>query len=263
VPEGDTIHKIAEYMDAALRGDIVRSIKVHPGFGRSVAGVYRVSRVSSEGKHLFLTFDDGTQLRSHLGMYGSWHTYPPGARWRKPHRQASLILSTRTRDFVCFNAKEVQWLRVQGFRRADQHTRLGADLIRDGLDADDLLRRIREHLGPRTLLVDLLLDQRVAAGIGNVFKSEVLFLERRAPGIPLGDLDDDGLIALYRRATLLLAENVGGGARTTRFQADGRGRLWVYARRDLPCFVCGAPIRRALLGVQPRSTYWCESCQGS
>ncbi len=261
MPEGDTVHKLAEYLDDALRGRLLSDVRLHPAFGPSVCG-RRVECVFSEGKHLYLSFDDGTQLRSHLGMYGAWHSYPRGAAWRKPRRQASLVLGTSERDFVCFNAKEVQWLRVQGFRRADLGVRLGGDLIRDRLDPDELLRRIRAFATPQTLLVDLLLDQRIAAGIGNVYKSELLFLERRPPSGQIGQIDEAALLAIYRRAGELLADNVGGGPRTTRFTAHGDGGLWVYGRRDLPCWRCGAPIRRALLGVQLRSTYWCPRCQG-
>ncbi len=259
MPEGDTIHKLAEYLDAALRGRQVAAVRLHPAFGPSV-GARRVERVCSEGKHLFLSFDDGTQLRSHLGLYGAWHSYPRGATWRKSRRQASLVLSTAQQDFVCFNAKAVQWLRLHGFRRADQAARLGGDLIRDGLDPQDLLRRMRAFTTPRTQLVDLLLDQRIAAGIGNVYKSEVLFLDRQSPAGRVGQLEDRALLALYRRAGELLAENLGGGARATRVAPHGGG-LWVYGRRDLPCWRCRAPVHHALLGVKPRSTYWCPGCQ--
>jgi endonuclease-8 len=260
MPEGDTIHKVAEFLHAALGGRQVCAVRLHPAFGPSV-GARQVQRVASEGKHLLVTFDDGTQLRSHLGMYGAWHSYPRGAVWRKPRRQASLVLSTERHDFVCFNAKEVQWLRLHGFRRADQGVRLGADLIRDGLAPDELLGRVATFCAPATLLVDLLLDQRVAAGIGNVYKSEVLFLERQAPTRTVGELEPAVVLALYQRAAALLAENLGGGARTTRFADDGRGVLWVYGRRGLPCLRCGAPVRRESLGVRPRSTYWCPRCQ--
>jgi endonuclease-8 len=260
MPEGDTIHKVAEYLDAALRGRQLCAVRLHPAFGPSV-GARRVVRVSSEGKHLFLTFGDGTQLRSHLGMYGAWHRYPRGAPWRKPPRQASLVLSTERQDYVCFNAREVEWVCLHGFRRVDQGARLGGDLIRDGLDPGELLRRIQAFCPPPTLLVDLLLDQRVAAGIGNVYKSEVLFLERQPPSREIARLEAAALVALYQRAGALLADNVGGGARTTRRTMDGRGGLWVYGRRDRPCRRCGTAVRRAVLGAQPRSTYWCPRCQ--
>jgi endonuclease VIII len=260
VPEGDTIHKIAVFLDEQLRDRQVQRVQLRPVFGAS-SGPRQVLKVSSEGKHLFVTFDDGVQLRSHLGLYGSWHRYRRGEGWRKPTRQASIVIETESTEYVCFNAKEVQWLRVHGFPRVDQGNRLGPDLIKDGARMDDILRRVDALLSPDTAVVDLLLDQRIAAGIGNVYKSEVLFLERQSPGQRLRDLQPDIISALYRRASLLLRENLGGGRRTTRDNRDRRGRLWVYGRFELPCLCCGAPIRRARLGVNPRSTYWCEICQ--
>ena len=260
VPEGDTIHKIARYLDEQLRERVVLRVRLRPMFGAS-SGPGRVVCVRSEGKHLFVTFDDGRQLRSHLGMYGSWHRYGRGEGWRKPARQASIVLSTKDMDYVCFNAKEVQWLRVQGFERADQGNRLGPDLIDDGAETNDILRRIDALLSPDTTIVDLLLDQRIAAGIGNVYKSEVLFLERQSPSQRLRDLRVETISGLYRRAALLLRENLGGGPRATRRNLDGHGHLWVYGRFDLPCLRCGDKIRRVRSGVNPRSTYWCGNCQ--
>jgi len=260
LPEGDTIHKIAVFLDEALGGRQVLAVRLRPGLGAST-GPRRVLGVGSEGKHLFVTFDDGVQLRSHLGMYGSWHRYRRGEPWRKPARQASLVIETEDRSYVCFNAKEVQWLRVRGFERADRGNRLGPDLIRDLPEPADLVRRARALAGPGTGIVDLLLDQRVAAGIGNVYKSEVLFLEGCSPFLTLAQLDDALLAACYRRAAQLLSDNLGGGPRATRSDMDGRGHLWVYGRVGLPCLRCGAPVGRRRLGEMPRSTYWCDLCQ--
>lgn len=260
VPEGDTIHKIAVFLDRELRGNPVRRVWLRAAFGASI-GPRRVCRVSSEGKHLFVTFDDCRQLRSHLGLYGSWHRYRRGERWRKPARQACIVIETEVMVYVCFNAKEVQWLRSNGFERADHGHRLGPDLITDDLEADEIPRRAAALLSPETAIVDLLLDQRIAAGIGNVYKSEVLFLERQSPLQCLRDLRHEQILALYRHAALLLRENLGGGPRATRDDRDGRGRLWVYGRVDLPCLRCGTPVRRDTLGANPRSTYWCACCQ--
>ena len=261
MPEGDTIHKIAVFLDDQLRNRAVQRVRLRSVFGAS-CGPRKVAGVSSEGKHLFVTFDDGVQLRSHLGMYGSWHRYRRGEGWRKPMRQASIIIETERMDYVCFNAKEVQWLWLGGFERADQGNRLGPDLIKDGAEAEHILRRIDALLSPDTAIVDLLLDQRIAAGIGNVYKSEVLFLEQQSPRQRLRDLQPETIAALYRRASQLLRENLGGGRRTTRDNRDRRGRLWVYGRFDLACLCCGEAIQRASLGVNPRSTYWCGNCQG-
>lgn len=260
MPEGDTIHKLAEYLDAALAGTLLQSVRLRPMFGAS-SGPRRVSRVGSEGKHLYLTFDDGWQLRSHLGLYGSWHRYRAGQPWRKPAWQASIVLVGADADYVCFNAKEVQWLRQLGFARADRANRLGPDLIREPFDAARIHARAEALLSPDTLIVDVLLDQRLAGGIGNVYKSEVLFLEGCSPLLRLRQLADGALTALYRRAADLLGENLGGGPRATRSNLDLKGHLWVYGRFERPCLRCATPIRRARLGANPRSTYWCERCQ--
>jgi len=260
VPEGDTIHKIAVFLDEQLRDRYVQRVRLRPMFGAS-CGSRLVAGVGREGKHLFVTFDDGMQLRSHLGMYGSWHRYRRGEGWRRPMRQASIVIETACMDYVCFNAKEVQWLRARGFRRVDQGNRLGPDLIKDGARTDDILRRIDALLSPDTAVVDLLLDQRIAAGIGNVYKSEVLFLERLSPWQRLRHLEPGTVATLYRRASLLLRDNLGGGPRKTRDNGDRRGRLWVYGRYELACFCCGEAIQRVTVGVNPRSTYWCGSCQ--
>jgi endonuclease-8 len=261
MPEGDTITKVARFLDQALAGRPVWRIELHPSFGRS-CGEAGVETVQAHGKHLYLHLTDGRVLRSHLGLYGSWHRYRRGERWRKPRRQAAIRLEADGWDYVCFNAKEVEWLHADGFRLADQRARLGRDLIHEPLAPADALTRARRLLAPTAPLVDLLLDQRVAAGIGNVYKSEVLFLESCWPLLPVEALSDEALRRLFERAAELLAENLGGGPRTTRRARDRRGHLWVYGRRDQPCLRCGTGlIQRALVGKEPRSTYWCPRCQ--
>lgn len=260
MPEGDTVTKLARFLQHALAGTRVRAVRLHPAFGESI-GTGRVEEVSAQGKHLYLWFDDGRVLRSHLGLYGSWHRYRSGEQWRRPRRQLSILIETSDWDYLCFSAKEAEWLERSRFRLADQQHRLGADLIAQPLDAEELLRRARQMLAPETLLVDVLLDQRLAAGIGNIYKSEVLFLERQAPLSRLGELPDPALLGLYWRAANLLRANLGGGARRTRFESDRQGWLWVYGRHGRSCLDCGAPIRRAIIGARPRSTYWCERCQ--
>lgn len=259
MPEGDTVHKLAHFLDAALRGCMVGEVRLHPAFGQS-RGALRVDAVRAEGKHLFIAFAGGLALRSHLGLYGSWHRYRPGEVWRKPARQAGIVLVTDDWHFVCFNAKEAEWLNADGPRCKDSRRRTGPDLIAAPPEPDRLLARL-DDVAPGTLLVDLLLDQRVAAGIGNVYKSELLFIEGCAPTLTLAETPPETLIALYRRAASLLRANLGGGPRQTRTNRDGRGNLWVYARRGLPCLRCGTDVQRAMLGAPPRPTYWCPRCQ--
>jgi endonuclease VIII len=262
LPEGDTIHQVAAALCPELCGHVVRHVHLKRLNGSNLLG-RTISNVSSKGKHLFIDFDNGLVLRSHLGMYGAWHRYGLAERWLKPAWQASIVLQTDQRVLVCFNAKEVEILAAHGYRLLDEQRRLGPDLIRDRPDAAVLARRAGELLGPDVPLADVLLDQRVAAGIGNVYKSEVLFLEGQSPLARLADTSAKALQALYRTAEELLRRNSQGGPRVTRPVDDGRGRLWVYGRRDRPCLRCGTSIRWARLGVNQRVTYWCPRCQES
>lgn len=222
----------------------------------------RILGVRSRGKHLYLDLEGGLCLRSHLGLYGSWHRYRPLETWQRPERHAALVLEVGGWVYVCFNAKEVELTRSLGFESQDQQRRLGPDLTREPLDADQICGRALALHSRNSPLVDLLLDQRVACGIGNVYKSEVLFLTRRWPLLALKDLNPQDLADLYETAARLLRRNLGGGPRVTREVPDGRGPLWVYGRAGLPCLVCGSLLRRERLGRIPRSTYWCPACQG-
>jgi endonuclease-8 len=262
LPEGDTVSKLAAALAAELCGTPLREIHLK-GFDASRLTGRCVCGVESRGKHLLIFLEGGVVLRSHLGLYGSWHSYATTEAWLKPRSQAAVVLRTDARLYVCFNARDVEILRDRGFRFVDRMHRLGPDLAAGTLHLDQVERRIAELLEPDTPLVDLLLDQRIAAGIGNVYKSEVLFLEGRHPMRRLCALSTQELGALYERARTLLQRNLGGGPRVTRPVAGGRGGLWVYGRAGLPCLRCGRPIRRDRLGSGQRSTYWCPGCQRS
>ena len=261
MPEGDTIHKLAEYLGPRLTGRVLRGFRMRADPALDLTG-REVESVSARGKHLFVRVGGALELRSHLGMHGSWHRYRPGEPWQRPERQAGLVLATDEDVFVCFHPREVECLRAGGLRARDTRRRLGPDLVADTLDPAELARRARALLGPDAPVIDLLLDQRVAAGIGNVYKNEVLFVERVDPFVKLGDLDDAVLERLYATARRLLTVNLRGGPRATRSGRDGRGALWVYRRSARPCHACGTPIRSMRAGRGRRSTYWCPRCQG-
>jgi len=261
VPEGDTIHKLAAYFAPRLEGRRVDAISAADARAAARCAGRQVSEVYAHGKHLFIQFDNAWLMRSHLGMYGAWHRYAEGDKWQKPRRQMSISLLANGEEFVCFNAREIEWLNRPGVRERIVGTRLGPDLAVEDPDLESVLRRAREFVAEDRLLADVLLDQRVAAGIGNVYKSEVLFLERLRPWQPLGDTSDEKLIACFGTAAGLLRRNLGGGPRVTRFEADGAGRLWVYRRRGLPCLSCDTRIESRRIGVHHRGTYWCPSCQ--
>ena len=260
VPEGDTIHKIAAYMAPELTGRRVDSVRLGSRAEKRFAGA-TIRGVEARGKHLWIHLDNGSLLRSHLGMYGSWHVYAPDESWQKPSRQASLIMTAAGRSWVCFNAKEIEVVEGPGVRRRVLDTRLGPDLIADEFDVAAIVARAREFGDGDTLMIDSILDQRVAAGIGNVYKSEVMFIERQMPDLRLCDATDAIASACFARAAELLKKNLGGGKRVTRFEHDDAGRLWVYGRAGLPCLDCSTPIRHQRMGRHHRGTYWCPACQ--
>jgi endonuclease-8 len=260
MPEGDTVFKLARYLGPELIGR-----RVVDGFARGVApsdlSGRTVARVHAHGKHLFIAFDDETLLRSHLGMWGTWHGYARGERWQKPRRQAAIVIDTGERVFVCFNPLQVELLRDHGVRRRRLGNELGPDLLRPGVDYGLVIARARQLVAVDAPLVDVLLHQRVATGIGNVFKSEVLFVQGCDPAMPLGACSDERLRELYVCATRLMGRNTAGGPRVTRRANDDAGRLWVYGRAGQPCLRCEDRIRSQPMGRGLRSTYWCPACQ--
>ena len=271
MPEGDTIHQLVAELEPRLVGRTLQGgrLRDEPGFpldGRVVQGV------RAHGKHLWIELADGRSIRSHLGMYGSWHRYAHGERWRKPPRRASIVLETERDVLVCFQAKEVDVVLDGDGSRLALERRLGPDLCVPRDEWASLPPRARTKRPPETPLVDILLDQSIASGIGNVYTSELLFLFGLHPRRPLGATTDATLEELYRHATELLLANArrGGTRRTdaraihdegTRPQTAASGALWVYRRAGEPCRRCTTAIANARLGRHRRSTYWCPTCQ--
>ncbi|MBA2631633.1 MAG: Fpg/Nei family DNA glycosylase [Chloroflexi bacterium] len=267
MPEGDTIFRSADVLRAALGGRRVTAARAQAGPGlRRVPDLSRlvgatVSSVEPRGKHLLIGFDNGLTLRSHLRMSGSWHRYRPGERWRRPAREASAVLETAEAVAVAFNTPVVELLTDADLRRSRSLNELGPDLLAREFDVDEAIRRLRER-GTEEL-GNALLDQRAVAGIGNVYKSEVPFLEGLDPWSSVAAIEDRGLRAALGTARRLLQTNTRGGARvTTGSPMRGQG-LWVYGRAGRPCRRCGARVEVARQGDLARLTYWCPRCQPS
>jgi endonuclease-8 len=262
VPEGDTIHRAAERLDRALAGRTV--VRLEAPRARLAAPVPRpgtaISTVEAEGKHLLIRFGDGTTLRTHLRMTGSWHLYPSGARWRMPAHMARVVLEVDGWVAVCFAAPVVEFTRDD---RALAH--LGPDLARAGLTEDDLAAAAERFAlaAPEAEIGTVLLDQRIACGVGNVYKSEVLHVCGVDPFAAVGDIDGATRLRLLRTAARMLAANASAAASVARTTVAGArpGTLAVYGRAGRPCRRCGAPVRRRAQGNPPRATYWCAACQ--
>src|SRR5688500_3769587 len=265
MPEGDTIFRTAEVIRAALLDRRVTGARAQarPGLRRvpdlSVLIGATVASVAARGKHLLIGFDNGLTLRTHLRMSGSWHRYRPGERWRRPAHEASAILETAESVAVAFNTPVVELLTDAGLHRSRSLSELGPDLLSRSFDADEALRRLRDRNDQE--LGNALLDQRAVAGIGNVYKSEVAFLERLSPWAKVELFEDAELEAAMRTAKRLLEANTRGGARvTTGSGARGEG-LWVYGRSGRPCRRCATRVEQRRQGDLARLTYWCPRCQ--
>jgi endonuclease VIII len=274
MPEGDTIHRAAATLQRAIGDQIVTRFEtVLPTLVRvDVDTPLRgrtVERVEARGKHLLIWFSGDLVLRTHMRMNGSWHIYRPGERWQRPHRDMRIIIETAAIHAVAFTVPVAEFITARELLNHDVVSVLGPDPLSDTFRAADAVERI--HAQRDTDIADALLDQRVIAGIGNVYKSEVLFGARVNPFTPAGQLTEDQLTTIVDVAVRFMRANIGVGAsggivtyagmRRTTGRSDPSARLWVYGRGGQPCRRCGTPISRRKQGPYARSTYWCERCQ--
>ncbi len=275
MPEGDTIYRIADVMRRTMRHDEIVAARGRPGGVQleRVVGSH-VERVSPRGKHLLVDFSNGLTLHTHLQMHGTWHRYRPGERWRGDAVDAVAVIETASAVVVCFDAPTVELLKTQALPLHPRLAQLGPDLLDPAADLDEASARIRSHPSAMSSIAEALLDQRLLAGIGNVFRSEVLFIVGVDPYLPVGELADATLEELLRTARGLLAANLGGGERVTMPDALGAppgttslprrdGGLWVYGRVGRPCRRCGSVIRARPIGSPPRRLFWCPRCQAA
>jgi len=257
MPEGDTLHRTANRLRPALVGgellrfEAPRLLGDRPLAGSAITGVEAV------GKHLLIDFDHGLTLRTHLGMPGSWHLYRAGDRWRRPQHLMRALVAVPGWEAVCFSAPQVQSYRRDQPGGPIDH--LGPDLCTPDPDLDEALRRFTTLPEPDTPIGVVLLDQRVAAGVGNVYKSELLHRCRVDPFVAVTAVAQPVRRQLLEAANRLLLHNLGTTRRTT--VAGPPGSVAVYGRARQPCRVCGTPVRMARQGEQARSTYWCPRCQ--
>jgi endonuclease-8 len=264
VPEGDTIFLAAATLRGALVGETVTRFRsVFPALtrvddDRPIAG-RTIETIAAHGKHLLITFSGGLTLRTHMRMNGAWHLYPRGARWRRPARDMRILVETARATAVAFNVPVAEFLTEPQLSRSRELRALGPDLLADEFDADDARRRIRGRAGDP--IADVLVSQRVVAGIGNVFKSEILFMARVYPFAATSAVSDAQIDDVLTIARKVMRASVRLGIRTTRSSLDPRERLWVYGRGGKPCRRCRTPISARKTGDDARITYWCSTCQ--
>ena len=256
MPEGDTIWRAAVRVRDALEGLTIDAAgsSAYPLVGERLEGA-AVEEVESRGKHLLVHFDNGLSLHTHLGMQGRWRV----AQARRPMTVTVaaavlvpkwLFLQSGNRRAVCEHAAVIELLARRDLPLHPVLRSLGPDLLVPAeIEGNDPVIRAR-GVGHATL-GELLLDQRVAAGIGNIWRCETLFVCGENPFTAVAAVDDVRLRRMLTVASRLMTSSL-----------DRRPQMWVYRRAGLPCRRCGARIMSARVGVRnPRTAYWCPRCQ--
>ncbi|MGZ5328684.1 MAG: Fpg/Nei family DNA glycosylase [Actinomycetota bacterium] len=260
MPEGDTIHRAAARIGTSFGGDpltafAARTSGIVPGVAPPGPGDTVLS-VEARGKHLLVRFGNGATLHTHLGMLGAWRVRTGGAPPELPRARTGVAMATARVGAVCRSAPVVELLDDASVRRHPVLRALGPDLCLPDVDLDTVIGRLAS-VDAATPVGAVLLDQRVAAGVGNVYRAEVLWACRVDPWTRLGTLSGEATRELYTTAARLLQANltIRGPRRTV---PEG---LAVYERAGRPCRRCGTSIRVASIGDPPRSAWWCPSCQ--
>jgi endonuclease-8 len=272
MPEGDTIFRAAHTLNRALADTLVtRFESVFPALTRVADDSPIVGRtiqsVRSQGKHLLMAFSGGLTLRTHMKMNGSWHIYRPGEKWQRPVRDMRVLVGTSDFVAVGFNVPVAEFLTDRELARHPQLRALGPDLLDSAFDANAARHRMRAH--GRDAIGDALLNQRAIAGIGNVFKSEILFVAGIDPFRRVDATDRRGTGAVIDVAQNLLARERAqpradaqpGDRPPHHAQPRPNEKLWVYARGGKPCRRCGTIVEARKTGIDARLTYWCPRCQ--
>jgi endonuclease-8 len=275
MPEGDTIYRTATSLRRWLGGREITAARTRvPGLdARRLVG-HTIDAVDTRGKHLLIRLSGGEVLHTHMMMTGSWHVYPTGERWRRSAAQARLVIEAGSRLAVCFNAPVIELLAAADEAEHRSLGRLGPDVLDPGsLDWTVVRRRARERTSRSLTIGELLLDQQVVAGIGNIYRCESLFLCGINPARPTAEVSDRELQDVIAVASRLMMVNAGvspastsgpvspGASAIARDFDAGPERTWVYGRAGRPCRRCGTLVRTARLGVQARTVYWCPTCQ--
>jgi endonuclease-8 len=253
MPEGDTIWYVARRLrpvlvDQPLTDVLCRWPRVVYGLrGRSVR------QIDTHGKHLLLRFTDATTLRIHLKMTGRWRVFT-----RDPStyttRDLGVALTTERATAACYNVPDVERIDDRALSRHRLLSALGPDVLAEDFDADAAVQRAPLDLS----IAEALLDQRIAAGVGNVWRAEILFVERQNPFTRVGDLPDP--VRIWQRASDYMRASLASDFHGT--TGNPRHDHYVYGRTRRACLRCGTPIRaKKIGGPMPRAVYWCPRCQ--
>jgi endonuclease-8 len=259
MPEGDTVWLSAKRMHEALAGDVLTTTDFRvPRHATADLTGRTVCEVVPRGKHMFTRLDDGLTIHTHFKMTGSWRIVDIGKRWNGgPAHEIRIVLGTERRTAIGYRIPVIEIIDTD--RESDIVARLGPDLLGPEWDLDEAVRRLREQ--PDREIGEALLDQRNLAGIGNVYKTEALFLIGLTPWTAVGDVAKlDRLVALSQQ---LMSANRDHWPQATTGNIRRGEEHYVYGRGGAPCRRCGTRIRRAMQGpkAEDRVSFWCPSCQ--
>jgi endonuclease VIII len=278
MPEGDTIYRAARALQRAIGGTVVT------GFETGLAKLARVDddtplvgrvveKVESRGKWCLINFSGDLILVTHMLMSGSWHLYRTGERWRMGRDKMRVVIRTADWEAVGFNIPVAEFHTERSLARSSQVPKLGPDILSGEFTVEGGVARLAAYgrENPDAEIAMVLLNQRVMAGLGNVYKSEVAFAAGVNPFRAMRTITTREMEVMVEFAQRYMRANVADGTsegiviysgnrRTTRAM-DREERLWVYGRQGEECRRCGAKVMMRKQGVQSRSTYWCPECQ--
>ncbi|WP_392545166.1 Fpg/Nei family DNA glycosylase [Oryzobacter telluris] len=262
MPEGDTVHRTADRLHRALAGHVVLRADLRwPSVPLVDLAGATTTEVVARGKHLLHRFDSGTTLHTHLRMEGQWRVEHPGAATERALRRTDLRAAVLTEPWSGVGLRLGMLDLVPTAREGDLVGHLGPDVLGPDWDPEEVARRLT---GSEAFVGDLLLDQRVLAGVGTFWASELLFIERVLPWTPGTDLDPEQVAALLHRLHRLMSTAARTGWQgSTGIQRAGE-EAYVHARSGRPCRRCGDTIRVAMTGAAPRerTLFSCPTCQG-
>ena len=278
MPEGDTIYRTARALQGVIGGKVVT------GFETGLAKLARVNddaplvgrvveRVESRGKWCLIHFSGDLILVTHMLMSGRWHLYRTGERWQMGRSRMWVMIRTQRVGGRGFNIPVAEFHTERSLARSSEVPKLGPDILSGSFKVEAGVERLiaygREY--PDAEIAVVLLNQRVLAGLGNVYKSEVLFAAGVNPFRQMRTITQREMEVMvdvaqrYMKANVVDGKGDGivtySGNRRTTHAMDREERLWVYRRQGQECRRCGAVVMMRKQGVQARSTYWCPECQ--
>jgi endonuclease-8 len=263
MPEGHVLHRAARSINAAIKGKVMERVSARnpslaqAGASRRLTGAV-MTGADARGKTLLLNFDNGYSIYSHLKMDGAWHTVRTGERWRTPGASVWLVLDSGEWQALNINGPNLELHVTEQILRDKRIASLGPDVLVEPFDDEEYLRRMRTEEWRE--LGDAIMQQRLVAGIGNIYKAESLFMAGLSPWRRVADTSDEELIELRRIASKIMLDGV-LDPRAITYRGSGPVGRWAYSRGGEPCRRCSTPIESRLQGTDQRITWWCPVCQ--